>query len=61
MTQVSSFGTTYFKDPWVSPSPCDLREGIFHVDMAMPLSANEISYREIQQAIVDYDPTPSWI
>jgi hypothetical protein len=42
--QVSSFCTTYFKDPWILPSPLATMEGTGHLGMSMPLSAAEVEY-----------------
>jgi hypothetical protein len=57
--QVSSFRMTYFNDPWILPSPLVTMEGTGHPGMSMPLSAAEVAYSLVQQALIDIDPTPA--
>jgi hypothetical protein len=53
------FLTLYFNDPWMLPSLTMLYEGQSHIGMAMPLSATEVVYQSILDAIVDLDPSSS--
>jgi hypothetical protein len=55
---VSSFHTTYFKDPWTLPSPSDMMDVTGHTGMSTPLSATEVAYSLVQQASATPDPTP---
>jgi hypothetical protein len=57
--QVSSFRMTYFTDPWILPSPSAMMEGRGHPSMSMPLSAAEVAYSLVQQALANPDPTPA--
>jgi hypothetical protein len=59
ISQVSSFHTTYFNDPWILPSPSVTMEGTGNPGMSMPLSAAEVEYSLVQQASIDTDPTPA--
>jgi hypothetical protein len=56
---VSSFHTTYFKDPWIRPSPSTMMEGTGHNGMPIPLSVAEATYFLVQQDSTDTDPTPT--
>jgi hypothetical protein len=56
---VSSFRTTYFEDPWILPSPSATMDETGHSDMSMPLSATEVAYSLVQQALANPDPTPA--
>jgi hypothetical protein len=42
--QVSSFCMTYFKDPWILPSPSASMDETGHAGMSMPLFAAEVAY-----------------
>jgi hypothetical protein len=55
---VSSFRTTYFKDPWILPSPSAKMDEIGHAGMSMPLSAAKVAYSLVQQASTTPDLTP---
>jgi hypothetical protein len=57
--QVSSFCSTYFKDPWILPSPSATMDETGHPGMSMPLSATEVAYSLVQQASANLDPTPA--
>jgi hypothetical protein len=57
--QVSSFRTTYFEDPWILPSPLATMDETGHSSMLMPLSAAEVAYSLVQQALANPDPTPA--
>jgi hypothetical protein len=54
-----SFLTSYFDDPWTLPSPATSYEGHSYIGMAMPLSAVEIAYQAILEAVADPDPPSS--
>jgi hypothetical protein len=56
---VSSFRTTYFKDPWILPSPSDTMEATGHAGMSSPLSAAEVAYSTVQQTSATPDPIPA--
>jgi hypothetical protein len=56
---VSSFRTTYFEDPWILPSPLATMDETGHPGMSMPLSAAEVVYSLVQQALANPDPTPA--
>jgi hypothetical protein len=56
---VSSFRTTYFKDPWILPSPSDTMEATGHAGMSSPLSAAEVAYSMVQQTSATPDPIPT--
>jgi len=45
---VQSFKTNYINDPWILPSPSDLREDCQYPETTLPLSATEITYQSIQ-------------
>jgi hypothetical protein len=53
---VSSFRMTYFKDPWILPSPSDTMDATGHEGMSSPLSAIEVAYSLVQQALATPDP-----
>jgi hypothetical protein len=55
--QVLSFRTTYFKDPWILPSPSAMMDGIGNPYMSMPFSASEVAYSLVQQASAKPDLT----
>jgi hypothetical protein len=57
--QVLSFCMTYFKDPWILPSPSATMDETGHPGMSMPLSAAEVAYSLVQQASANTDLTPS--
>ena len=57
--QVSSFRTTYFKDPWILPSPSAMMDETGHSGMSMPLSATEVAYSLVQQASTNPDSAPT--
>jgi hypothetical protein len=57
--QVSSFFMTYFKDPWIPPSPSTIMDETGHPGMSMPLYATEVVYSLVQQASANLDPTPA--
>jgi hypothetical protein len=57
--QVSSFRTTYFKDPWILPSPSAMMNETGHPGMSIPLSVAEVAYSLVQQASTNIDPTPA--
>jgi hypothetical protein len=61
ITQLFSFKTSYFEDPWVLPSLSESIKGLGHVRMTMPLSSIEIYYQVIYQTTTDSNPTYSWI
>jgi hypothetical protein len=56
---VSSFRTTYFKDPWILPSPSDTMEATGHAGMSSPLSAAEVASSTVQQTSATPDPIPA--
>jgi hypothetical protein len=53
------FRTTYFEDPWILPSPSATMDEIGNSNMSMPLSAAEVAYSLVQQALATPDPTPA--
>jgi hypothetical protein len=57
--QVLSFCTTYFKDPWILPSPSATMDEIGNPRMSMPLSVTEVAYSLVQQASANTDLTPA--
>jgi hypothetical protein len=57
--QVSSFRMTYFKDPWILPSPSATMDETGHPSMSIPLSTTEVVYSLVQQALANTDPTPA--
>jgi hypothetical protein len=57
--QVSSFRTTYFKDPWILPSPSATMDETGHPSMSMPLFVAEVAYSLVHQASANPDPTPA--
>jgi hypothetical protein len=57
--QVSSFRMTYFEDPWILPSPSATMDETGNPVMSMTLSATEVAYSLVQQALVNTDPTPA--
>jgi hypothetical protein len=57
--QVSSFRMTYFKDPWILPSPSATMDGIGQSGMSLPLSVAEVAYSLVQQASANTYPTPA--
>jgi hypothetical protein len=57
--QVSLFCMTYFKDPWILPSPSSTMDETGHSGMSMPLSTIEVAYSLVQQALANLDPTPA--
>ena len=57
--QVSSFRTTYFKDPWILPSPSATMDETGHPGMSIPLSATEVAYSLVQHALANPDLTPA--
>jgi hypothetical protein len=50
---------TYFKDPWILPSPSATMDEIGHPGMSMPLSSVEVAYSLVQQASTNTDPIPA--
>jgi hypothetical protein len=57
--QDSSFRMTYFKDPWILPSPSATMDETGHPSMSMPLSVAKVAYSLVQQASTNTDPTPT--
>jgi hypothetical protein len=57
--QVSSFHMTYFKNPWILPSPSATMDETGHSGMSMPLSTTDVAYSLVQQASYNPDPTPA--
>jgi hypothetical protein len=55
--QVSSFRMTYFKDPWILPSPLATMDETWHSGMSMPLSTAKVAYSLVQQASTNTNPT----
>jgi hypothetical protein len=50
------FFTSYFNDPWTLPSLTMSYEVNSHIGMEMTLSAKEIVYQYVLDAMVDPDP-----
>jgi hypothetical protein len=57
--QVSSFRTTYFKDPWILPSPLATMDETGHLGISMPFSVAEVAYSFVHQASANTDMTPT--
>jgi hypothetical protein len=57
--KVSSFHTTYFKDPWILPSPSAMMDEIGHSGMSLPFSIAEVAYSLVHKALANPDPTPA--
>jgi len=55
VSMIQSFKTNYLYDRWVLLNPSDMRDDCLYPEIALLLSAVEISYQVIQQNTVDID------